>query len=185
MTPPQSPGSSRLKEIQSQDQPSSSADATPQPHRRQQPPSHIDISHLRQPSPTRHDETIRPRPRQRRVVNLNKSEDHDTTIRAQNPRPRIDTTLHAPAPLQEKIPEPIAESSSASASQSAAPLPNFLNFITDSSQSQSIAERAWMMKMAAEVARRYEDERNKGSFGVPVTPTEGSVGGEAPPAYAR
>ncbi|KIW15843.1 hypothetical protein PV08_05893 [Exophiala spinifera] len=62
------------------------------------------------------------------------------------------------------------------------PLPNFLQFVADPSNAGSIAERAWMMKMAAELARRYEDERLKGSFG-PMSPREEER--LPPPAYAR
>ena len=61
-----------------------------------------------------------------------------------------------------------------------APLPNFLQFISDSNNSGSIAERAWMMKMANELAKRYEDEREKGTFGPPREATS-----SPPPAYAR
>jgi mitochondrial distribution and morphology protein 34 len=64
------------------------------------------------------------------------------------------------------------------------PLPNFLAFATDPSNAGSIAERAWMAKMASEMARRYEEERLKGSFG-PVTPRSDDAGEERPPAYAR
>lgn len=185
VTPPQSPVASRLKEVQTQDQ---SLDVTPQPHRRQQPPSHIDISHLgqRDPSPTRHDETIRPRMRQRRVVKLNKRDDNDETPHASMYLPQSSHSHDTPSVLEtprlrEKAPEPMSESSSAGASERSAPLPEFLSLITESSQSQTIAERAWMMKMAAEVARRYEDERKKGSFGSSTSPTDDFP----PPAYAR
>lgn len=60
------------------------------------------------------------------------------------------------------------------------PLPNFVQFISDSSNSGSIAERAWMMKMANELAKRYEDEREKGTFGPSREATS-----SPPPAYAR
>jgi len=61
-------------------------------------------------------------------------------------------------------------------------LPSFLQFVTDPSHGGSIAERAWMMKMASEIARRYEEERLKGSFG-PSHPEE--VERFPPPAYAQ
>jgi len=67
-------------------------------------------------------------------------------------------------------------------SQQRPPLPNFLQFVTDSTNASSIAERAWMMKMANEMARRYEEERIKGSFGLP-SPKEETA--SPPPAYAR
>lgn len=56
------------------------------------------------------------------------------------------------------------------------PIPNFLQFVNDPANGGSIAEQAWMMKMAGEVAKRYGEEREKGSF---------SVSRDAPPAYAR
>lgn len=62
------------------------------------------------------------------------------------------------------------------------PLPNFFQFVTDPSNGGSIAERAWMMKMANEMARRYEDERLKGSF-EQFSPREEEP--TPPPAYAR
>ena len=57
------------------------------------------------------------------------------------------------------------------------PLPNFLQFITDPTNGGTIMEQAWMVKMAGEIAKRYEADRRKGSFG----PTDV----DAPPAYAR
>ncbi|KAJ9608790.1 ERMES complex subunit [Cladophialophora chaetospira] len=62
------------------------------------------------------------------------------------------------------------------------PLPNFLQFVTDSTNASSIAERAWMLKMANEMSRRYEEERNKGVFGS-VSPRDEDT--NPPPAYAR
>jgi mitochondrial distribution and morphology protein 34 len=55
-----------------------------------------------------------------------------------------------------------------------APLPNFLQFITDPANGGTIVEQAWMMKMAGEIARRYQEEREKGTLGGDA---------EAPPAY--
>jgi len=54
------------------------------------------------------------------------------------------------------------------------PLPNFLQFITDPANGGTIVEQAWMMKMAGEIARRYEEERDKSNPGCDA---------EAPPAY--
>jgi len=209
VTPPRSPRFPASPLHQSQE-------ATPQPHRRQRPPSHIDLN-FTQPgsSSVNHeasspswtgDATIRPRRAQRRVVNLNREQQHDQdsdeTPRAsmilpeQRPRqqshhdlsehayqgPPITHVPHSAQPYMSRK-AALPELSTAGSSQPAT-LPNFLSFITDSSNSQSIAERAWMMKMAAEVARRYEDERTKGRFGAPSTP---SANGEdlPPPAYAR
>jgi mitochondrial distribution and morphology protein 34 len=56
-----------------------------------------------------------------------------------------------------------------------APLPNFLQFVTDPANGGTIVEQAWMMKMAGEIARRYQEERAKGHLGDEA---------EAPPAYA-
>lgn len=55
-----------------------------------------------------------------------------------------------------------------------APLPNFLQFITDPANGGTIVEQAWMMKMAGEIARRYQEEREKSNLGSDA---------EAPPAY--
>jgi mitochondrial distribution and morphology protein 34 len=65
------------------------------------------------------------------------------------------------------------EAGPSSASQNA-PLPNFMQFITDPANGGTIVEQAWMMKMAGEIARRYQEEREKGN-------TSGDT--EAPPAY--
>ena len=69
--------------------------------------------------------------------------------------------------------EPEAATPSTSASRP--PIPNFLQFINDPANGGSIAEQAWMVKMAGEIAKRYEEERENGSFG---------VNKDAPPAYA-
>ena len=46
----------------------------------------------------------------------------------------------------------------------------------------SMVEKAWMMSMAHEMARRYQEEREKGTFG----PQSGQEHrGPPPPAYAR
>ena len=55
-----------------------------------------------------------------------------------------------------------------------APLPNFMQFVTDPGNGGTILEQAWMMKMAGEIARRYQEEREKGNLGRDT---------EAPPAY--
>jgi len=204
VTPPRSPRFSPSPLHQSQE-------ATPQPHRRQQPPTHIDLP-LSQPgslSPTLrvpNDATIRPRRAQRRVVNLSREQQHDQdtdeTPRAsmvlpeQRPRQQSHHDLsehayqgppvtHVPHSRQPRTSGKVQLPEFNTAGPSQPPtLPNFLSFITDSSNSQSIAERAWMMKMAAEVARRYDDERTKGRFGAPSTP---STNGDdhPPPAYAQ
>ena len=62
-----------------------------------------------------------------------------------------------------------------SATPPSPPLPNFLQFITDPANGGSVVEQAWMIKMAGEIARRYQQEREKGGLG---------ADGDAPPAYA-
>jgi distribution and morphology protein 34 len=62
-------------------------------------------------------------------------------------------------------------------------LPNFMQFVTNSTNATSIAEQAWMMKMANEMARRYEEERLKGSFGPASPRDEDPI--PPPPAYAQ
>ena len=69
--------------------------------------------------------------------------------------------------------EKIGEAGTSSASHNT-PLPNFLHFINDSANGGTIVEQAWMMKMAGEIARRYQEEREKGNRGVDA---------ESPPAY--
>ena len=59
------------------------------------------------------------------------------------------------------------------------PLPNFLHFITDPANGGSISERAWMMRMASEISRRYEEERSKGRLGG-TRPQDDDL---PPPAY--
>lgn len=221
VTPPQSPRALRAlgKPVDFYD---AQEDLTPHARVRQQPPTHIDLPttqayrpDLSSPTYTRHsfqdryqDRTIRPR--QRRVVNLNRTQtttDDDETPRAsmylpeQRPQQHRSSTVSqdniptneqkAQMSLQISEKQPLSDLSQESipsSSTSAQPpvIPNFLSFITEPSNSSSIAERAWMMKMAAEVARRYDDERKKGNFGS-LSP-DGGVGERElppPPAYAR
>lgn len=199
ITPPQSPRALRAhgKSAEFHD---ASEEVTPQARVRQQPPSHIDLPRtqnyrpdLASPTYARHsyqDRTIRPR--QRRVVNLNRSQTEDDTprqsmylpVQEQQPTNRPSQPSLKLSEAQNSV--PLAQESAPSSSTSTEPpaIPNFLSFITDSSNSSSIAERAWMMKMAAEVARRYEDERKKGSFGN-VSSEIGEHEEIPPPAYAR
>lgn len=192
-----------------------STEATPLAHRRRPHPSHIDLhlsndlSGLQALSQdgVQPDRTIRPRTRQRRVVNLNRAESQDDTPRqsmylpersisytdarskaigseqSQNTSVLAAEVSSVSSRANEK--QPATETTSGSTSE-APPLPNFLSFITDSSNSQSIAERAWMMKMASEMSRRYEDERKKGSFDIPSTPSGSAFDDDPPPpAYAK
>lgn len=126
--------------------------------------------------------------------------DRDATIRIRNrkpgpivfdddPTPRAsmyfvegqDQTELGPIPEGRALPTEKNEPEG-HAGPSRPPLPNFFQFVTDPSNGGSIAERAWMMKMANEMARRYEDERLKGSF-EPFSPREEEP--TPPPAYAR
>ncbi|RMD39626.1 hypothetical protein DV735_g5504, partial [Chaetothyriales sp. CBS 134920] len=112
-----------------------------------------------------------------------------STIRAK-PRQRaplvsdLDATPRASVYLSEKAPSPLVRQATDSKSAtSETPLPGFLQFISDSSNSGSIAERAWVTKMVAEMSRKYTDERAKGSFGPYLQGEEGAE--HPPPAYAR
>jgi mitochondrial distribution and morphology protein 34 len=115
------------------------------------------------------------RPKQGR--SLQASIDLDATPRASMYLPErkleVQETFSTPAQVNKSEP--------ASSSSSKPPIPNFLQFITDPANSGSIAEKAWMMNMANEVSRRYEEEREKGNF---VNPRVGSDE-VPPPAYAR
>ena len=131
--------------------------------------------------------TIRARPR--KPLYMSASFDEDST-----PRASMYLTEHKEATnpsdpfLQPSIPISSKPSTEAGPSHirpepHQPPLPNFLQFVTDSTNASSIAERAWMMKMAGEMARRYEEERTKGSFGVVSSSRSEDV--VPPPAYAR
>jgi distribution and morphology protein 34 len=116
------------------------------------------------------------RPRNWRLENL--VEDLDATPRASMYLPERSATfpsksntVSAAIESEHQIDDPTT-----SASASRPPIPNFLQFINDPANGGSIAEQAWMVKMAGEIAKRYEEERGKGRFG---------VNRDAPPAYAR
>ncbi|KIW72824.1 hypothetical protein PV04_00994 [Phialophora macrospora] len=85
--------------------------------------------------------------------------------------------------LRPAMDEKVALPSRARGPSSRPVLPNFLQFVTNSTNATSIAEQAWMMKMANEMARRYEEERLKGSFGPASPRDEDAI--PPPPAYAR
>ncbi|RMZ84644.1 hypothetical protein DV737_g1236, partial [Chaetothyriales sp. CBS 132003] len=111
------------------------------------------------------------------------------TIRAKSHQrvpeiPDVGTTPRASTYLPEKARAPLRQSTTDSkSSTSDTPLPNFLQFISDSSNSGSIAERAWMTKMVADMGRKYAEERAKGSFS-PYLQGEDRAE-NPPPAYAR
>jgi len=206
VTPPQSPRAPRRygKDVE-QDLGHGLHEVTPLSRSHQIRPSHIDIphnhAHYEPTSPLQYDSTIRPRQRQRRVVNLatNDDEANDETPKASMYLPERKPQTHAHVnSLYQGHQQSDQQQTTSSGKQPASPstlsqhqsqtpaVPNFLSFITDSSNSSSIAERAWMMKMAAEVARRYDEERTKGSFEVPQTPfREDPDDRPPPPAYAR
>ena len=100
--------------------------------------------------------------------------DLDTTRRASVMLPGKTDAVHTqqhvnPSAAREKSPE-----AGPSTTSHTAPLPNFIHFITDPANGGTILEQAWMMKMAGEIARRYQEEREKGTLGGET---------EAPPAY--
>jgi mitochondrial distribution and morphology protein 34 len=109
------------------------------------------------------------------LLKSNEQTDLDATPRASTILPEKPRARH----VQQKTRvssagrEKDQEAGPSSASQSA-PLPNFLQFITDPANGGTIVEQAWMMKMASEIARRYQEEREKGNPGGDA---------EAPPAY--
>ena len=123
-----------------------------------------------------HTATLRAKARQRVLQEL----DVDATPRA---------SMYLPAKGQHEADDQTGSSSALPArkpidmtsSPPQAPLPNFFQFINDSSNSGSIVERAWMAKMASEMSKRYEEERAKG-FGVGQ---QGEDERSPPPAYAR
>jgi hypothetical protein len=126
-----------------------------------------------------------------------RSPDPNATIRARNRRTiptsfNDDDTPRASMYLQEQntltSSESMTQPSNVSA-EKAGPsrptlptLPSFVQFVADPSNASGIAERAWMAKMATEMARRYEEERVKGSFGSAFTRDDERA---PPPAYAQ
>ena len=179
ITPPLTPTSARRHSSLLR-----SEEATPQPRASQHPPVHIDLpSTFRSPAiplERSDDHTLRPRMRQRRVVNLSASTDLDETPRASMFLPPKEP-VQSPSEQKQALqgPAPLLERTGQSSEQQT--IPSFLSFLTDNTQSQSIAERAWMMKMAAEVTRRYDDERKRGNFATPSTLSESDE--PPPPAY--
>ena len=142
------------------------------------------------PSDQAHDATIRPRRRQIPPLDI----DIDATPRAsmylpERPTSYATETSRPPGPQRSMTGQPSRPSvlqrsftgdGKTSKEPSPAPLPNFMQFLNESASSGSIAERAWMMKLANEMSRRYEEERAKGSF-APYQPQED----DGPPPYAR
>ena len=121
--------------------------------------------------------TLRAKPRQRVTHEL----DVDATPRASMYLPpRDQANNQEPASSSSTLPSRNQDNPAGSPTPAA--LPNFLSCINDSSNSSSIAERAWMMRMANEMTRKYEAEREKGSF---RRPSQGDEDRSPPPAYAR
>lgn len=126
-----------------------------------------------------------------------KSPDPNATIRARNRRiiptsfddddtPRA--SMYLPAQKEHMAPESMAQPPNVSADKAGPSrptlptLPSFVQFVADPSNASGITERAWMAKMATEMARRYEEERLKGSFGSPFPRDDERA---PPPAYAQ
>jgi distribution and morphology protein 34 len=125
------------------------------------------------------DATIRLRARKPPPLNF----DDDATPRASMYMPEGKT--EAPGVqnvVQSHAHTTVKQNNQAECGPSRPPLPNFLSFVSDASNGGSIVEQAWMMKMASEMARRYEEERAKGSFD-PFSPRD--VESTPPPAYAQ
>ncbi|KAF7506566.1 hypothetical protein GJ744_011603 [Endocarpon pusillum] len=101
--------------------------------------------------------------------------DLDATPRASMILPEKPNMTHAQqqARVASAYNEKHQEAGPSSAGQNA-PLPNFLQFITDPANGGTIVEQAWMVKMAGEIARRYQEEREKINM---------AGDAEAPPAY--
>lgn len=132
-----------------------------------------------------------------REVRRDELDDLDATPRAsmylpipeRTATPPVEHPASASSPLPPRPKMPLPEiantSTSTSPSSSSAPLPNFFQFIADPTNSSSIAEKAWMMKMANEVAAKYEEERLRGSFGMATVRKEKDREEDPPPpAYA-
>ena len=124
------------------------------------------------------DSTIRMKRRQNAPTSI----DIDATPRASMYLPERSTSYRPESSRPSTLQRSYTADEKATNAASAAPLPNFAQFLNESSSNGSIAERAWMMKMASEMSRRYEEERAKGSF-APYTPQEDD--NSPPPAYAR
>ena len=113
--------------------------------------------------------------RARRLAPQRSVEDLDATPRASMYLPDRNSAAYKQNQAAMDTKPHQSESSSASGRP---PLPNFLQFVNDPANGGSIAEQAWMAKMANELAKRYQEEKEKGSFGEERE-------GEAPPAYAQ
>ena len=140
------------------------------------PPRRQELGQL-SPDSRSHDSAMRAR---NRLSRNQDTEDLDATPRASMYLPERNSVSHtqnAAAAVKSVSEKPKPGPSAAPLSPSTAPLPNFLQFVQDSGNSSSIAEQAWMVKMASEIARRYQEERERGNLGAPHR--------EAPPAYAQ
>lgn len=125
------------------------------------------------------DATVRMKPRRNHPLAI----DMDVTPRASMYLPEARSASYHEQPPKPPILQRSKTSGEESRnSPSSAPLPNFAQFLNESTSGGSIAERAWVMKMANEMSRRYETEKAKGSFGPFQSQEEES---NPPPAYAR
>lgn len=131
-------------------------------------------------SPRAKDPNATLRARNRRTIPLNF--DDDETPRASMYISNQHESKESVAPAGKSTAVALEKDSLPAQAGPRPPLPNFLQFVTDSTNASSIAERAWMIKMANEMARRYDEERSKGGF-EPASPRDEDP--SPPPAYAR
>lgn len=183
VTPPMSPNAT-LRTGKGVDRRSLPTSSIPYEHPDPQSPTPFGTSPFytedikQHPSNSRnHEATIRPRNR----LSEHQVDDLDATPRASMILPErklasVDRSETAMAAARHN--ESKDDLSGASGPAARPPLPNFLSFISDSANGGTAAEQAWMTKMAGELTKRYEEERERGSFG--ATSREA-----APPAYAR
>jgi mitochondrial distribution and morphology protein 34 len=130
------------------------------------------------PAETAQDATLKARRRNIPPLNI----DIDATPRQSMYLEDARSASHTQRPPKPTMQRSWTSDEKSSTGPSSAPLPNFMQFLNESAGSSgSIAEKAWMMKMASEMSRRYEEERAKGSFGPWQPPEEENP----PPAYAR
>ena len=189
VTPPLSPRATiRASRVQQQGHRANTPPASPLSHRisrrrssagaEARPEAILQTSPHSIPEPHHQQRTLR----QRRLSRSQDLSDPDATPHASMFLPETRQTQSQPQPQSQQLgshPKEFDRKDSARPPSTRPPIPNFLQFITDSSNSSSIAEQAWMMKLANEVARRYQEERHKGTFG------SSSSQDAPPPAYAQ
>ena len=119
----------------------------------------------------------------RHVLSAQELEVLDATPRASMYLQESKDDLH-PGSATAPIPYDARSSDTGSAMSSKPPLPNFLQFVMESCHGGSIAQQAWIMKVAGQLAKRYQEEekekekeKKKGRLV--------SSERDAPPAYAQ